>query len=280
MRPRTGGTWSGPTESWSTPGPSPKGLPARTAGGTRGLDTVLESLGYSYSSDFQVGYDDSPFFPWRGDRFSKVLQIPVHPLCEGGLLRGRAGTRGPSPSTSPGRSGRRVEAGEPAFVYGHPERRLGRHPEIIRELAEAVAGESLLWRTTLTEFARWWRWRGDRRWSVVPREGGRLEVQFEEWDPAYPLAMELRRGKHVAVIPLAGPRTPFSLRGLAYERREVRADVPAPTTLRGPIGIKAALRSALDWETVTPVEDLPKKGARRTAQAGAPAVEGAGAGPG
>ena len=42
-----------------------------------------------YSSDFQLGYDDLPFFPWRGDRFSTVLQVPVHPICEGAVLRGR-----------------------------------------------------------------------------------------------------------------------------------------------------------------------------------------------
>ena len=69
--------------------------------------------------------------------------------------------------------------------------------------------------------------------------------------------MELIRGQHVAVIPLNGPRTSYSVRGLAYERREARPHLPSPTILRGPIGIKAAVRSALDWETVTPVEELP-----------------------
>ena len=50
------------------------------------LDEQLEDLGYLYSSDFQIGYDDFPFYPWRGDRFSRVLQIPVHPVCEGLFL--------------------------------------------------------------------------------------------------------------------------------------------------------------------------------------------------
>ena len=50
------------------------------------LDEQLEDLGYLYSSDFQIGYDDLPFYPWRGDRFSRVLQIPVHPVCEGLFL--------------------------------------------------------------------------------------------------------------------------------------------------------------------------------------------------
>ena len=234
----------------------PEGFAGPHGRWNEGLDQVLEDLDYSYSSDFQLGYDDMPFFPWRGDRFSTVLQIPVHPLCEGVFFE--AGGDARTVADHFVRVVRaKVEAGEPAFVYGHPERRLGRYPEIVRELAEAVERESLLWRTTLTEFARWWRWRADRRWSVVPRAEGRFEVQFDEWEPSYPLAMELIRGHHVAVIPLNGPRTSFSARGLVFERRTARADLPSPSTLRGPIGIKAAVRRALDWETVTPVDELP-----------------------
>jgi hypothetical protein len=237
-------------------GITPEGFAGPHGRWNEGIDEVLEDLGYSYSSDFQLGYDDLPFFPWRGDRFSKVLQVPVHPLCEGVFFE--AGGDARTVADHFVRVVRaKVEAGEPAFVYGHPERRLGRYPEIVRELAEAVGRESLVWRTTLTEFARWWRWRGERRWSVVARGEDRFEVQFEEWDSSYTPAMEVVRGQHVAVIPLAGPRTSFELRGLAYERRETRAHLPSPAVFRGPRGIKAAVRSALDWETVTPVEELP-----------------------
>ena len=233
----------------------PEGFAGPHGRWNEGLDRVLEDLGYSYSSDFQLGYDDLPSFPWRGDRFSKVLQVPVHPLCEGVLFEA-----GGDPRTVADHFVRvlraKVEAGEPAFVYGHPERRLGRHPEIVRDLADAVGRESLVWRTTLTEFARWWRWRGERRWSVASRSEDRFEVQFDDWDPAYPLALEVVRKDHVAVIPLHGARTGFSRRGLAYELRDPRAHLPRPSALRGPLGFKAAVRSALDWETVTPVEEL------------------------
>jgi hypothetical protein len=236
-------------------GLKPEGFAGPHGRWNEGIDGVLEDLGYSYSSDFQVGYDDLPFFPWRGDRFSKVLQIPVHPLCEGVFFEAGGDARTVLDHfVRVIRS--KVEAGEPAFVYGHPERRLGRYPEIVRGLALAVDRESLVWRTTLTEFARWWRWRSSRRWSILPRGDERFEVQFDDWEKRYPLALELVRGDHVAVIPLNGPRTAFSLRGLAYVHRETRAHLPMPSPFRGPRSFKAAVRSILDWETVTPVEDL------------------------
>ncbi len=154
-------------------GSSPEGFAGPHGRWNEGLDQVLEDLGYSYSSDFQLGYDDVPFYPWRGDRFSEVLQVPVHPLCEGVFLEAGGDARTVADHFI--RVFRvKVEAGEPAFVYGHPERRLGRHPEIVSALAEAVGRESMLWRTTLTEFARWWRWRGERRWSVLRSSRGSL----------------------------------------------------------------------------------------------------------
>ncbi len=233
----------------------PEGFAGPHGRWNEGLDRAIEGLGYLYSSDFQLGYDDLPSYPWREGRFSGVLQVPVHPLCEGAFFEAGGTARAVADHLARVIHAK-VAAGEPAFVYGHPEGRLGRHPGIVRAVAEAVDRESLVWRTTLTEFARWWRWRVDRRWSVVPRGDDRFEVQFDDWDPRHPLALEVVRGRHVAVIPLLAPRTPFALPALAYERREARADLPQPSPFRGPRGLKAAVRRALDWETVTPVEEL------------------------
>jgi peptidoglycan/xylan/chitin deacetylase (PgdA/CDA1 family) len=222
-----------------------------------GLDQVLEDLGYLYSSDFQLGYDDLPFFPWCGDRFSRVLQVPIHPVCEG-LFFDAGETRGRVVAEHLARVVReRIDAGEPAFVYGHPERRLGRYPEVLAAIDAAVAGEPLLWRVTLTEFALWWRWRDERRWSVVPRADGRFEVQLEDWCGQFPLALEVVRGRHVAAVPLLGPLTPLRLEELAYELRPEPPSWPEPGLASRPLSLKAAVREALDWETVTPLEELP-----------------------
>ena len=236
---------------------APSGFAAPGGRWNRGLDRVMEGLGYEFSSDFHLGYDDLPFFPWLGDRFSGVLQVPIHPICEGLFsdAGGRDGMGVGEHLAAVVRS--KIEAGEPAFVYGHPERRLGRFPEVLGRLAAEIAGEGLLWRVTLTEFARWWRWRAERRWSVVPKGPGRFEVQFDDWDAEYPLALEVHRPGRFASVPVAGPCIPLELDGLAYERAKLTAPLPIPRPCRGPRTLRSAVREALDWETVTPVDELP-----------------------
>jgi hypothetical protein len=238
-------------------GINPVGFAAPHGRWNPGLDSAVSDLAYTFSSEFQVGYDDLPFFPWLGDRFSNVLQVPIHPICEGLFFEAGEGD-GDAVATHLVRTVRaKIDASEPAFVYGHPERRLARHPQILAALAEAVAGEALLWRVTLSEFARWWDWRGRRDWSLVPRPEGRLEVQFDEWKVDYAIALEVVRGSHVASIPLAGSRTPLRLEDLAYEWRPSRPPLPGRVLVRPPRSLKDVVRSAIDWETTTPLDDLP-----------------------
>ncbi len=195
------------------------------------LDGVMEDLGYRYSSDFQLGYDDLPFFPWLSAerRFSRVLQVPIHPVCEGlffeaGALDGRFVADHLVRTVRA-----RIEAGEPAFVYGHPERRLGRHPEVLAALAETISADPLLWRTTLTDFARWWRWRSERRWSLLERAEGRYEIQFDDWRrPIIRLLwrscegnMSRRFRSTVRVLRCAWKTSPTS-------GREILHDLPSP----------------------------------------------------
>ncbi len=241
----------------SARGFEPDGFAAPEGRWNHGLDDVLEELGYRYSSDFHLGYDDVPFFPWRGDRFSKVLQVPVHPICEGLFLE--AGENDPRVIADYFKSILRakIDAGDSAFLYGHPERRLGRMPEILRAIAAEIAGEDRLWRVTLGEFARWRRWRADRRWSIVVKESGRLEAQFDEWDATFPMSLEIIRGRHGAALPVLGPRMPLQFDDLAYVLRPEPAEFPAPKPVRPRRVLRAAVRAAIDWETVTPLDELP-----------------------
>ena len=102
-----------------------------------GLHAALESLGVSHSSEFGLAYDDLPFFPYEG----RVLQIPVHPICLGVFLE--AHNEATCPPWTPADAAqlalshfeRMIDekrlAGEPIFLYGHPEGRLGRFPHLL-----------------------------------------------------------------------------------------------------------------------------------------------------
>jgi peptidoglycan/xylan/chitin deacetylase (PgdA/CDA1 family) len=237
---------------------APKGFAAPHGRWNPGLDDAMESLGYEYSSDFQLGYDDLPFFPWRCGRFSRVLQVPVHPVCEGLFLDAGVEDSRVVEHYLCRVVTARLQTGEPAFVYGHPERRLGRMPEILIALHRLLEKQSLVWRTTMTELAEWWRWRGSRRYMVLSRGGNRFEIQLEEWDPRYPLAVEVCRPGFSSVLPLSGARTMVSLDELVYERSAAPRDgvITPPTLDRHQTNLKDAVARALDWETVTPLHEL------------------------
>ncbi len=100
-----------------------------------------------------------PFIPWKGKRFSRILQIPVHPVCEG-LFR-EAGLVDPGIIADYFQQvvGAKLDAGELAVIYGHPERRLARMPGVMTALAQSIDGRALVWRVTFSDLARWWRWR-------------------------------------------------------------------------------------------------------------------------
>jgi hypothetical protein len=229
---------------------------------TPDIDRIMESLGYVYSSDFSLGYDDLPFTPCVDGRFSKVLQIPVHPICEGLFLN--AGCTDPATIANYLISivQTKVARGETAFVYGHPERRLGRFPQVIAALAAAVGDLDRVWRVTLTEFARWWIWRARQEWSLRIRSDGRYEIQFEDWDSAFPLTLEIIRGDHSATLPILEPRQTVDPSSFVFVKGVTPSIEPSPRVLRNPRGWKSAIRAALDWETVTPLEELPNDGLR------------------
>jgi len=221
------------------------------------LDRAIHALGYAYSSDFQIGYGDLPFWPIRDGRPSPVLQIPVHPICEGLFLD--AGCTRPLAIADHliATVRDKAECGDPAFVYGHPERRLGRFPEIVSALASAVSEVPGLWRVTLTEFARWWRWRADRAWSMTMTSEGRCAVDFDGWDVRYPLALEIVRGDRVAIVPLSESRQTIDVSALSFANRPEPREAVGRLANR-PRGLRSSLRSALDWETVTPLDELPE----------------------
>lgn len=239
-------------------GIEPAGFAAPGGRWNVGLDAALEELGHLYSSDFQVAYDDLPSFPWVGRRFSRVLQVPIHPVCEGIFLEA-----GAEDGCAAGRHlartvARKIARGEPAFVYGHPERRLARQPEVVSAIVRSLEDAPLVWRTTLTAFARWWTWRIAQHVIISANSPGSITLRFAGRADRYAPALVIDRGGHTATLPVRGPEMHVTLDDLVFERTMARVDAASPRLDRRPMGWRHWARGALDWETVTPLEELPE----------------------
>lgn len=248
-----------------------------------GLLRVLESLGIGHSSEFGLAYDELPFFP----RESSVLQLPIHPVCLGLFLEAdhAATPHKEQPSSPPNgktaitervridlaqvhfrRTARsRYLAGLPVFLYGHPTRRIGRYPWLIRGLLQEIADYPAIWPVTFTQFAEWWKFRQAVRMSVWQR-GEALEVCIRSSSKRFPLAVEYCRGEqHFALVPMATNVLRFSPDALAYERRRPivgqaswRIDPAQP--------LRQRLLRWIDWERVTPLEEIRGRSVRQVAK--------------
>ena len=230
------------------------------------LQAALQQLGISHSSEFALAYDELPFFVGRGS----TLQIPVHPFCLGSFLdaAGRSSSKRESVESAAGRAAEylrdvaraRYFAGEPVFLYGHPTRRLGRYPFVLLEVLTAVSGFGAVWMTTLSRFADWWRQRAELNLRVE-WDGRRYIVRADGLPREYRVAIEYWRGNHVAPMPLDQPELCFAPEALAYQSRKP-PDIPSAVRFDRPEGLKSRLRRYLDWERVTPMEELGGNGLR------------------
>ncbi|HVX63256.1 MAG TPA: hypothetical protein VHC19_21725 [Pirellulales bacterium] len=241
-------------------GVEPVGFAAPHGRFNRGLHAALESLGVSHSSEFGLAYDDLPFFPYEG----RVLQIPVHPICLGVFLE--AHNEATSQPWTPADAAQlalshfermideKRRAGEPIFLYGHPEGRLGRFPHLLRATLNAAARHADVWGVNLAEFADWWRARSELT-VVVSQQAGGLTARVQHAPPAHRFALELCRGEQILSLPVAEGGVQFCPDSANFKTR-LAAPRLYPIASDQPEAFRASLRRYLDWERVTPIEEI------------------------
>ena len=227
---RTGGTSSGPTSSCVERGlRARRASPRRTAAGTPGSTPCSKTSAICTRPTSSSATTTCPFFPWRGDRFSRVLQVPIHPICEGlfldaGARDGRVDRRPPG-RRRPGqdRGGRAGVRLRPSRAPARPVSRDPRGPGRRRS-----AGEPLLWRVDADRVRPLVALAGGA--ALVARPARRRPVR----GPVRGLAARVParpgdrpRASTSSTVPLTGPRTSLRLDDLAYERRDARADLAA-----------------------------------------------------
>jgi hypothetical protein len=226
------------------------------------LAAAITACGITHSSEFAAVYDDVP--QWIDDG-GDVLQLPIHPVCLGIVLEAaarehrhdaelqhRAADDTADYFLATAEAKRRAR--DLIFLYGHPDRRLGRYPHVLRQLFATVETWPDVWTTSLTEFQRWWRQRAQIRFTVRESAGSYV---VDVTDPAegYTAALEWLRGEAVATLPLDRPTIHLSRDAASFE--PIAADdLPRPIR-REPIGgWKERLRRSLDWEYATPIDEI------------------------
>jgi len=250
-------------------GLDPSGFAAPHGRSPAGLGDVLGELGVTHSSEFGAAFDDLPF----RDARRGLWQVPIHPVCLGVVLESLDPAHAGDPQHRRaaadaladyfvGVADAKRACGEPAVLYGHPDRRLGRSPHVLRTLMEHVAAQSDVWRTDLTSLAWWFDLRDRGRWTVAESDRGWIV----EADPGVELAtfgeafaLELSVGDATASVRLEDARTvvrPSLLGHSTVAAAAAAGRLPRPVRREFPSGIKSHLRRWLDWERTTPVAEI------------------------
>ncbi|MEO0079657.1 MAG: hypothetical protein ABIK44_03155 [candidate division WOR-3 bacterium] len=185
-----------------------RGVAAPFGEWNRALDTVFDQLGFLFSSEFCYGYDDLPSRPVTDRGLSRVLQVPVHPICVGRLLRAGADENQIFEYFQDVIELQLARL-EPCFLYDHPHR-IAQFPELFERLfrygIERCGGQ-----TTMTEFARWWQLREQVKYAAQAASN-LVEITVETPAPDTFITIELEG--RFAQMPLQTSR--LDLKGVTW----------------------------------------------------------------
>jgi len=187
----------------------PRGVTAPFGLWQESFARAVDDHGFEYSSEFSLAYDALPFTPVaRGTRF-RALQVPIHPVCVGSLLR--AGYDGEAMCAYFERVIRERLAGhEPMMFYHHP---LHKHGHVIRFLCSRMEEEGIPC-LTLGEYARWWSGRSRARLAASV-ENSVLSLRIDS-PHAQAADLMVRVSRPGGEETLLGPGSAHDLAGLSW----------------------------------------------------------------
>ena len=138
----------------------PKGAAAPYGTWNASIASVFEQIGAGFSSEFSLDYDDLPFFPFVGDKFSPVMQLPIHPICVGSMRRA-----GYSANEMKRYFRQLIDTKllqrEPLCLYHHPTHH---HLDLFEDVFEYVRSKNID-NYSNPEYASWWRTRDETVWT-------------------------------------------------------------------------------------------------------------------
>lgn len=137
------------------------------------LDKALQEMELKYSSEFILDYDDLPFYPYYNNKFSKVLQIPIHPISLGRLRRSHF-NENEMLQYYIDLINEKLKFGEPVIIYHHPHHK---HFDIFDKIFQFVNSKNF-GNMNMNEFNKWW----EERYKLEPEfqyVDHKLSIKFE-----------------------------------------------------------------------------------------------------
>jgi hypothetical protein len=148
------------------------------------LAKVLDDLNLEYSSEFTLDYDDLPFNPFINGKFSKVLQIPIHPISLGWLRRSHF-----SPKEMLNYYLKLIDEKlylyEPTIIYHHPHHEYLNILDKVFQYVNKIKVKKL----TMNEYAKWWKMRTNTQPDLY-FEDNRLRSNIESNDISLRITLE------------------------------------------------------------------------------------------
>jgi hypothetical protein len=128
-----------------------KGFAAPLGKYNNNLMCALENLGYIYSSDFSFDYLNFPHFPKLKNKFSKVLQIPIFPICPE-LLFLNGFESGTVINYYDELMSSLENTNIPIIIYAHTDSRYPRVKDFLKQFLSKVAVNDRLYKCNISGF--------------------------------------------------------------------------------------------------------------------------------
>ncbi len=128
------------------------------------LMLALEDLGFLYSSDFSFDYLNFPHYPKLKNRFSKILQIPIFPICPELLLMSGLNLDDIT-SYYDKVVAELINANIPVIIYNHTDIRYPQVKGFLKQFLAKIAENDKLYKCNISDFASWCLKQEDRDFS-------------------------------------------------------------------------------------------------------------------
>lgn len=199
----------------------PEGFAAPFGLWSQSLSKAVEHHGFTYSSEFALDYDNLPFYPFLGERFSTVLQVPVHPISTSSLRNAHHSLEDIKAYFDFVMAAH-TQYRLPLFFYDHPS---NANLDALNWLFERI-GDRSIQQMTLADYSRWWIERSATKWTPFLEDG---KIRTERSRHPASLNVQIHRGVHEWAV--TEMKDEINLSDLSF-RHEAAAATESPMSVR------------------------------------------------